>query len=161
MHDIKILEGKKILVADDEPDILESLEEVLDMCNVDSVSSFETAKHLLEINNYDIAVFDIMGVDGYALLDIANKRGTPAVMLTAHALTPEDFKKSVQAGAQAYLPKEKLYEIVSFLSDILSVTEQKQEESGTWFDKLKDYYDRKFGPGWLDFSKWIEKNRYR
>lgn len=159
MQDTEILKGKKILIVDDEPDILESLEEILDMCNIDSVASFETAKHILMINVYDIVIFDIMGVDGYALLEIANKRGIPAVMLTAHALTPEDFKKSVQAGAQAYLPKEKLSETDKFLSDILSELGQKKGELGSWFDKLRAYYDRKFGPGWLDLSTWIKTTR--
>ena len=30
------LKGKKILVVDDEPDVLESLEEILDDCDVDT-----------------------------------------------------------------------------------------------------------------------------
>ena len=86
MSDTKLLDGKKVLVVDDEPDILESLEELLDMCEVVAASTFDEAKELLESQDFHIAILDIMGVDGYRLLDIANKRDVPAVMLTAHAL---------------------------------------------------------------------------
>ena len=41
------LKGKKILIVDDEPDILETLKEMLDMCIVDSATDFETALKLL------------------------------------------------------------------------------------------------------------------
>jgi hypothetical protein len=44
-------------------------------------------------------------------------------MLTAHALNPEALKHSIQMGARAYLPKEKLGEIVPFLEDIFLETD--------------------------------------
>ena len=40
-------------------------------------------------------------------------------MLTAHALSPEALQKSHDMGARAYLPKEKLGEIVPFLENVL------------------------------------------
>ncbi len=43
-----ILKSKKILVVDDEPDVLESLEEILEECDVETASSFESAKDELE-----------------------------------------------------------------------------------------------------------------
>ncbi|MGD9290808.1 MAG: response regulator, partial [Desulfobacterales bacterium] len=105
MADINILEGKKVLIVDDEPDILEALEETLDMCEVDTSTEFEAAKQLLTSKNYDIVVLDIMGVDGYELLAVTQKNGIPAVMLTAHALSADNFAKSMDGGACAYLPK--------------------------------------------------------
>jgi DNA-binding response OmpR family regulator len=39
-----VLAGKAILIVDDEPDILESLEELLDMCVIDSAPDFDTAR---------------------------------------------------------------------------------------------------------------------
>ena len=74
MSDTSFLNGKKVLVVDDEPDILEVLEELLEMCDVVTASTFEKAKELLESSDFDIAILDIMGVNGYGLLDIANKR---------------------------------------------------------------------------------------
>lgn len=93
MGNTKILEGKRVLIVDDEPDILESIKDILDMCNINTATDHETAEKLLKSKNYDIAVFDIMGVDGYKLLALANEKDTPAVMLSAHALSPENFTK--------------------------------------------------------------------
>ena len=57
------LNDKKILVVDDEIDILESLADLLDdMFMVDSASSFEEAVSCLKNNTYDVAILDIMGV---------------------------------------------------------------------------------------------------
>ncbi|HDR16227.1 MAG TPA: response regulator, partial [Desulfobacteraceae bacterium] len=85
---------KRVLIVDDERDVLETLEEVLSMCDVVKAQSFAEAEDLLESQYFDIAVLDIMGVNGYKLLDIANEKGVLAVMLTAHALSPEDTMKS-------------------------------------------------------------------
>ena len=85
MSDTNLLEGKKILIVDDEPDILAVLEDLLDMCELVKASSFEEAKTYLETQSFDIAVLDIMGVDGYGLLEIAKQKNIPALMLTAQA----------------------------------------------------------------------------
>ena len=76
-------------------------------------------KELLEKNPYDIAVLDIMGVRGYDLLQIADRRNIPAVMLTAHALSPESLKKSIKLGAVSFLPKEKMPELPSYLEEVV------------------------------------------
>ena len=74
-------------------------------------------------------------------------------MLTAHALSPENFAKSMTEGACAYLPKDKLSDIQVFLSDVLGDGCPKQRRLGRWFDRLKGYYENKFGPGWLEEYK--------
>ncbi|MGD8293252.1 MAG: response regulator [Desulfobacterales bacterium] len=153
MADINILEGKKVLIVDDEPDILEALEETLDMCEVDTSTEFEAAKKLLTSKSYDIVVLDIMGVDGYELLAVTQKNGIPTVMLTAHALSADNFAKSMDGGACAYLPKDKLFEIDVFLSDVLEDRCASRGVLGKWFGRLKGYYESKFGPGWLDEYK--------
>ena len=107
------LENKKILIVDDEPDVLESLEELLDMCSIVRAETFETANALLETQEFDIAILDIMGVDGYQLLETANKKNVVTVMLTAHALSPDNIKKSYLGGACSYIPKEEMINIES------------------------------------------------
>jgi DNA-binding NtrC family response regulator len=149
----KILEGKKVLIVDDEPDVLEALEETLDMCDIDTSTDYETAEQLLKSKKYDVAVLDIMGVNGYELLAVANKKGIPAVMLTAHALSADNFAKSMNDGACAYLPKDRLAEIDVYLTDVLEDGGINKGILGKWFDRLKSYYDNKFGPGWLDEYK--------
>jgi DNA-binding NtrC family response regulator len=143
-----ILEGKKILIVDDESDILETLEEMLDMCLVDTAPDYETAKKFLEKNKYDVAILDIMGVRGYDLLELANKQGIPALMLTAHALSPDNLVKSISKGAQSYVPKDKITDIDLYLADIIKAREEGVEKHGKWFARLKPFFDKKFGKDW-------------
>lgn len=149
---------KRILVVDDEPDILEVLEELLEECDVVTAPDFKTGKDLLENQFFDMAVLDIMGVDGYALLEIANRRKVMAVMLTAHAFSPEHTIKSYNQGAAYYVPKEKLNEITTFLNDVLEAQEQGKSRWTKWFDRFSGYYDEKFGPKWRDIDKDFWKN---
>ena len=146
----KILKGKIVLIVDDEEDILYTLVELLDMCKIDTASPFEQAKELLEKNYYDIAVLDIMGVKGYELLDIANRREVPALMLTAHALTKEDLKKSVHKGASFYAPKDEINRIALFLADVLEARDKKKNVWAKWYERLSGFCDKRFGPNWRD-----------
>ena len=141
------------MIVDDEPDVLEQLSELLDMCIVDNAPSFETAQKSLNKNTYDVAIFDIMGVRGYDLLELANQKALPALMLTAHALTPDNLVKSIKEGAQSYVPKEKMSDITTYLKDILKAQVKGIEKHGTWFARLKQFFDKKFGPGWKEEHK--------
>jgi len=78
-------------------------------------------------------------------------------MLTAHALNDEALNRSFRMGAMAYLPKEKLGEIVPFLEDVL-----KYEYLPGWkslMEKLKKFFDSKFISDWekktdLPWQEW-------
>ena len=145
-----MLKGKRVLIVDDEPDVLELLTELLDMCKVDPASSFEEAKELLESNYYHMAVLDIMGVQGYDLLQIANKREIPALMLTAHAISEEHLKKSIQKGASFYVPKDEINNIATFMADVLEAREKNKNVWAKWYERLSGFCDRRFGPDWKD-----------
>lgn len=155
------IRDKRVLIVDDEPDVLDLLEELLPMCDVVKASSFDDAKDLLEVQYFDIAILDIMGVKGYKLLEIANKRKVMAVMLTAHALSPEDTVRSLKEGAAYYVPKEKMSEITTYLNDILEAKEQGKSLWSRWLDRFAVYYDEKFGPDWkVKDKEFWEKFRY-
>jgi CheY-like chemotaxis protein len=156
-----ILNGKRILAVDDEPDVLDVLEgEILDTCpncRIDKATSYESAVNMMTSEEYDIVILDIMGVRGFDLLDLAVGRNLPVAMLTAHALNPEALKHSYQRGARAYLPKEKLGEIVPYLEDILL---EAHSLSG-WarlMKKLEGFLDSHWGENWqqADAKFWKE-----
>jgi len=143
-----LLYNKRVLVVDDEPDILNVVGELLHMCDVIKAHSFEEAKKALELEYIDIAVLDIMGVDGYRLLEIANSRGIMVVMLTAHAMTPEDTERSFNKRAAFFVPKEKISEIPEFLSDVVDAKLEFKNTWSKWMDIFGPYYDRRFGARW-------------
>jgi len=156
-----LLTGKKILVVDDEPDIVQTVEALLSMCEVRGATSFEEAKSLLDQERFDLAILDIMGVDGYALLELANRRNVTAVMLTAHALTPDNIVKSFKGGAASYLPKEKLTDLPVFLEEVLEDKEKGRHFWSRWLDRWGAFYDEKFGPDWQNEDKeFWEKFKY-
>ena len=95
---------------------------------------------------YDLVILDIMGVRGFDLLQIATNANFPVVMLTAHAFTPEALKKSIELGARAYLPKEKLGSLVPFLEDVLKLNYQSAWKKA--LDQVGTLFNKKFGSDW-------------
>ncbi len=154
------LKGKRILIVDDEPDVLDALEEILGMGEVVKAADFETAAGLMDSQNFDFAVLDIMGVDGYKLLQKANDKGILAVMLTAHALTVEDTVKSYQEGAASYVPKEKINELPQVLEDILEAKRRGKHFWWRWLDRMGAYYDKRFGPDWKEQDREFWEKHY-
>lgn len=151
-----ILTGKAILIVDDEPDILDSLEELLDMCVIDTAPDFDTARRFLKSKSYDGAILDLMGVNGLELMELTYEIGTPALILTAHALSSKNLVKTLRGGAYAYIPKHEMANISDYLSEMIEASEmldakQKgREKPNTWFKKLTSFFDEAFGPSWKD-----------
>jgi len=145
-----ILNGKTILAVDDEPDVLSVLEEEIleaaPKCRFEKATTYEEAAKKLESQRYDVVILDIMGVRGFDLLELAVRKKFRVAMLTAHALTPEALKRSFEMKARAYLPKEKLGEVVLFLEDIL-----KYEYLPGWkrlMKKLEGFFKAQWGEYW-------------
>jgi DNA-binding response OmpR family regulator len=139
--------------VDDEPDVLDTLEDVLSMCEVVKATSFEEAKRQLEEQRFDMTVLDIMGVDGYKLLDMAVSRKVTAVMLTAHALSPEDTIKSFKGGAAYYVPKDKMAEMPAILANILDALKRGKSTWLPFMNWAEAYYNAKFGSKWESHKK--------
>lgn len=161
-----ILDGKRILVVDDEPDVLtvleEEIKEAAPHCIYETATTFEEASEKLRTNPYDLVILDIMGVRGFDLLELAVNRNLRVVMLTAHALSPEALKKSFEMKARAYLPKDQLGEVVPILEDVLRL-----DYLSGWkrvMEKLKWFFDSKFESDWekktgLMWQEWGKPER--
>ena len=147
------LEGRRVLIVDDELDVLATLEDILETCVLHKATNFDRGRELIRNNRYDAAVLDIMGVGGYELLDLSRAKGIPTLMLTAHALTKEDFGRSLERGAMAYIPKEKISEIDIYLQDILNAHEEGAGKFGKWFKRLESFFEQRFGKGWRKKKK--------
>jgi DNA-binding NarL/FixJ family response regulator len=126
---------------------------MLEMCLLYKAKSYEEALEYLKGYTIDIAVLDIMGVNGFELLKRSVEKGIPTVMLTAHALTPEALKKSMKLGAVTFLPKEKMYDLKDFLEDV--VLGEGKPIWGQFFDRLGTYFEKRFGPDWKEKDKFF------
>jgi len=108
------LEGKRVLLVEDEPDVRELMVTVLERCGakVTAAGSAEEALSALQRETPDVLVSDI-GMpreDGYALIRkvraLPPEKGgkVPALAVTAHARA-EDRRKALLAGFQMHLGK--------------------------------------------------------
>ena len=159
--DQSLLKGKRILAVDDEEDILETIAEFLDESVFDSARDYDSASKKIKKGQYDLVILDIMGVNGLKLLEESVDRGIPTVMLTAHSVNPETLMESIQKGAISYLPKEKLSELDDLLDAILGAHQRGEPPWKLLFEKLGDYFDKRFGSGWKEKDRefWSEFSR--
>jgi len=149
MAENEIWRHKLILVVDDEQDVLDTILEQLPTdvnLTIHTATTFEKARQYLVSYTYDLVILDIMGVRGFELLKISVSRNFPSVMLTAHALSPDALKQSVELGARAYLPKEKLNSLVPFLEDVLKLNYQSVWRNA--LDHVGSLFNKKFGSDW-------------
>lgn len=151
------INGLRILAVDDEPDVLETIVDVLDGATVECARSYQQAMDLLTTSEtnplgaerFDLAVLDIMGVDGMGLLTQTVNQRIPTVMLTAHALNPQSLKASILNGALSYLPKEELANLPEHIGDVLDAVEKGQSTWTRLFNRLGKVFDKSFGGGWV------------
>ena len=149
-----ILNGIRVLAVDDEPDVLDTLEDLLDGYAgliLDRATDYDTGYHLLRSWTYDAVILDIMGVRGFDLLNASVHLGFPTVMLTAHAFSAKDLQTSIEMGARAYIPKENMVDIADFLEDVLAL----EYGSGLkrMFQRLGGIFNKKFGSRWMEDEK--------
>ena len=103
---------EKILVVDDEKDILELIDYNLSKngYRVKTVTSGEDALELIKENDYDLIILDLMlpGVDGFDICKIIKsdkqKANIPIVMVTAKA-DEADKVAGLEIGADHYVTK--------------------------------------------------------
>ena len=154
MSGSNLLNGKRVMAVDDEQDILDTLVDLLPMCELVTASSFEEARELLESGQFDLAILDIMGVDGYGLLEVATRKKIPTVILTAHAWSPDNLVRSIKEGAVSYLPKEELANITDYLNDVLIAEREGRDPWKSWHDRLPtSYFEKRWGAAWKDTDR--------
>ncbi|MEN8211840.1 MAG: response regulator [Thermodesulfobacteriota bacterium] len=155
------LKDKHILAVDDEQDILETIQEILIDTKVDLAQDYETASNKISAIQYDLAILDIMGVNGIQLLEECVARKIPAIMLTANSMNPSSLVASIKKGAISYLSKEHLSDLDSLINELLGAREEGKPTWKLLFDKLGSYFDKRFGNNWKDDDKefWEKFNK--
>jgi len=153
MANVGILEGKRILAADDEPDVLEVIKEQLPQCQVTTASNYQEALHHIVNENFDLVVLDIMGINGFALLEECRKRGLFASVLTAHAVSVDSLNRSIKLGAVSFLPKDELARLPELVAEILEDLSQGRTHWKKLFQRLGPYFKDRLGVVWEDLEK--------
>ncbi|TYP96276.1 response regulator receiver domain-containing protein [Tenacibaculum adriaticum] len=119
--------GKKILIVDDEPNIVMTLEYTFKKQDFEVFIARDgsEALQILETNAPDVVLLDIMmpNVDGYQTLNYIKKKdslkNTKVVFLTAKNKA-SDIEKGLKLGADKYLTKPfSVKKIVSEINELL------------------------------------------
>lgn len=158
--DGQILQGKRILVVDDESDVLDTVVEVLAASQVVTAESFDEARALIAAESFDLVILDIMGVNGFALLDACRANRLPAAMLTAHAVNVESLNLAVKLGAVSFLPKEEIHRLPELVAEILEGLEQGQTHWAKLFKRLRPFFEEKLGVMWENDKSKFPPNYY-
>ncbi|MFC1833479.1 response regulator [Thermodesulfobacteriota bacterium] len=146
----RLLKSKRILVVDDEPDVLETVRDILDMCQIETAGNFERAEELLRRETYDMVILDVMGVKGIDLLEMATEQGFPAVMLTAPALDPQYILEAMKRSAISYLPKEDLAHLDNLIAELFQII---QKGGSCWahtMKRLEPLLNERFDSDWKE-----------
>jgi DNA-binding NtrC family response regulator len=157
---MELLENKKILVVDDEPDVLETVVELLSSSEVITAGNFDDACKLIEAGSFDLVILDIMGVNGFGLLEFCVKNKLPAAMLTAHAVNAESLNEAVELGAVSFLPKEELHRLPELVAEILEGLEQGRTHWEKLFARLETFFKEKLGISWEEEKSRFPHNYY-
>lgn len=153
MSQLKKPEIKRILAVDDEPDIIEVIQEQLEDYTVVPATNFETAHKLILTEHFDLAILDIMGVNGFALLDTCCVRKLPAAMLTAHALNIASLNLAMKLGAVSFLPKDELASINEYVAEIFECLANGKTHWAMLFKKLEPLFRERLGVEWKHLGK--------
>jgi DNA-binding NtrC family response regulator len=158
MVQTSFLKNKHILAVDDEKDIVETIQEILYQADIDVAYDYETASKKIDKKKYDLAILDIMGVNGMALLEECVKRDIPAVMLTANSLNSESLMESIKKGAVSYLSKEHLSDLDTLLEELLGTHNDGKPPWKRLFEKLGKHFNKRFGKNWKEKDRefWAE-----
>jgi len=117
------LRSKRILAIDDDPDLLEVLEEEILAAHpdlkVEKAVTFPQAVEKMIWVNYDAVILDITSGYGFELLQLAQSRHLHVGLLTTYPVLPGHPRLPAQMAARAFLSKDKLEDVVSFLDKIM------------------------------------------
>jgi DNA-binding NtrC family response regulator len=153
MAALDMLTGKRLLAVDDEPDVLEVIKEALVQCRVSTAGNYEAALHLISTQRFDLVILDVMGVNGFALLEECRKRDTPAAMLTAHAIDLDSLNRAIRLGAVSFLPKDELARLPELVAEILEGLAQGKTHWQQLFKRMGPFFKERLGVAWEDLEK--------
>ncbi len=128
-------QGPKVLVVDDEPNVLRSLAQYLTIEDfvVETATNGEEALEKVDAFVPELILLDVMmpGMDGFEVLEKIKEnpvhQNTPIIMLTAKDQS-SDVLKGYQSGATSYLVKPfNLDELVETINQTLSRVEHASE----------------------------------
>jgi DNA-binding response OmpR family regulator len=154
---------KKILIADDEPEIVDLVKKMLyEHYEVISAYNGEECIKIAKNEKPDLILLDILmpKMDGWLTLkkikDIDGLKHIPISMLTALPLTPEDTKEKPVNNIENYIVKPfKRETLLKKIEDIL----EREVEAKKIYKKFEDKIGKEQAEEYLRLTKAINRHR--
>ncbi len=128
-----ILEGKRILVVDSEPEMRDSVAAVLSASEVVTVGKLDEARPLICREFFDLVILDTVSANGCGLLDVCQAKKVPAAMLTAREVEVRRLNTAMKLGAMSFFPRDELSRLPETVADLL----ERLEKRKTYLSKLR------------------------
>ncbi len=122
--DGQILEGKRILVVDNEREILNILSEALAASEVVVAGNLDEARFLIAEKIFDLAILDAVGVKGCDLLQDCQAHKLPAAMLTPREVEVRSINEAMKRGVMSFFPRDDLHRLPETVADLLEHLEK-------------------------------------
>lgn len=132
----QILEGKRILVVDNEREVLGRVAEALAASVVVTVGNVDEARPLIATESFDLAILDTVGANGCALLKDCHANKLPAAMLTARQIEVTRLNLALKRGAMSFFPKDELQRLPETVAELLERVEKGKTYSAKLFRLL-------------------------
>ena len=120
----KNLGNKRILIVDQNPEILKFLEEETRKIGViyqfEKADTFPQAVDSILSGQYDLVILDFPGIRGPYLLNLAVLREIPVVLLVSINFFSFEAHHLLEKRIMGLLPKENLSEIIPVIENLLS-----------------------------------------
>jgi DNA-binding NtrC family response regulator len=116
----QILEGKRILVVENEREILNMVSEALAASEVVAVGNVEDARPLIARESFDLAILDTVHSNGCALLEDCHANKLPTAMLTPREVEVGRVNEAMKRGVMSFFPKDDLDRLPETVSDLLA-----------------------------------------
>jgi hypothetical protein len=116
--------GKKILIVDENPEMLSFLEGETSKIGLNyqfaKVDSLTQAVDSMISGGYDLMILDFSGIRGPYFLNLAFLREIPVFLLVSFTFFPLEAEHLLEKGVEGLLPRENLSEIIPTLKNIFS-----------------------------------------
>ncbi len=135
-------------MVDDEPDTLTAVKEALAISQVDIAAGFAEAQQLIAAECFDLVILDVMGVNGFFLLETCCKNKLPVAMLTGDFMHTQVVIAAMKLGAVSFIPTDALHQLPEIVAEILEDLEQGRTHWTRLFQRLGPRFRERLDVSW-------------
>ncbi len=133
---LQILEGKRILVVNNEREVLKMMTEALAASEVITAGNVDEARSLIAKEFFNLAILDTVTANGCDLLQDCHAYKVPAAMLTPREVEVTRVSEAMKRGARSFFPKDELHRLQETVVDLLERLEERKTYRAGLFRRL-------------------------